>query len=112
MKQRIRKFIFRVCPVLLVLSFPISFIKWGSADALHGEGIPIPSVIWDRKSNYDSNTDQEASLDHANEFIDFPSPLAFVLNPIVIVLSILIVYLTVELIIFMIHKIRKKKNTD
>ena len=100
MKGRILRFIRYVCPVLLILGFPCSFIKWGAPDGLHGEGIPIPSVIWDKGSNYRSDTSP-----NDQQFLDFPNPLAIVLNPIVIAIIPLIIYIIIELLVFITRRL-------
>lgn len=42
------------------------FIPWGAADRLHGTGFPIAVVLWDVKGG---------------AMIDYPNPLAYLLNP-------------------------------
>ena len=45
-----------------------TFIPWGKPDAFHGRGLPFAGVMWDRPKGYDV-------------FVDFPDPLAVILNP-------------------------------
>jgi hypothetical protein len=47
------------------------FIPWHTASGLHrGSGSPIPIVIWERTGN--------------GSYIDFPIPLAFLVNPLAV----------------------------
>ena len=41
-------------------------IPWGNPDGFHGTGIPFASVYWDKPHG---------------TMIDYPNPLAFILNP-------------------------------
>ena len=43
------------------------FIPWGAENRLHGIGLPVAVVLWDVK---------DGSL------IDYPNPLAYVINPV------------------------------
>ena len=53
------------------LSFIGNTIPWGREDGFHGTGLPIANVIWDRPPDRD-------------RLIDYPNPLALILNPVLI----------------------------
>jgi hypothetical protein len=36
----------------LVVGFSCSFINWGRSEALHGQGLPFPVVIWEAGRDY------------------------------------------------------------
>jgi hypothetical protein len=47
------------------------FVPWHTASGLHrGSGSPVPMVIWERMGN--------------GSYIDFPNPLAFLINPLAV----------------------------
>jgi hypothetical protein len=71
----VKKFVIWLIPVSLFLGWTLSFVKWGDhtgAHGLYGRGIPFPSVLWDNPPQ------------NGGRFVDYPVPLAFILNPLVI----------------------------
>jgi hypothetical protein len=52
----------------IVVGTASSLIPWGTSDGFHGTGFPFFSVAWEKRPT---------------GFVDFPNPLAFILNPIV-----------------------------
>jgi hypothetical protein len=52
----------------------MSHIPWGEPSGFHGTGFPVFVVAWDRSPTN-------------GQFIDFPNPLGFVLNPLLIFLT-------------------------
>lgn len=93
MKRRFLLFCQAGAPFLLIAGIACSFVPWGGPGELHGEGFPVPSVIWDHANRY-----AEDPTIPDSEFLDFPNPLALILNPLLFLLSGLLVYLTLELI--------------
>jgi len=57
-----------------------SFIPWGSPSSFHGTGFPIFVVAWDRSP-------------HSGQFIDYPNPLGFVINPMLIFVAGIVAWL-------------------
>jgi hypothetical protein len=57
-------------PILIsiILGLLCSFIPWGDNSSFHGVGFPFAYVYWDKGQN-------------SGQFVDFPNPLAFILNP-------------------------------
>ena len=100
-------------PAILSVSFILSTvlgvvgtsIPWGTDDGLHGQGVPIPLVLWDRVSYY-----QTLKPGEQDYFIDFPNPLAYIENPLVLFVALLFVWAIIEgiLWLFGIRKRRKK----
>lgn len=58
-------------------------VDWGHPERFHGTGVPFATVYWDR----DKTT---------GRFIDFPSPHAFVLNPLAVFLAGVLPFLVVR----------------
>lgn len=64
-------------PGALLIGICLSFIKWGDhtgGHGLYGQGIPIPSVMWDNPPRY------------GGRFVDYINPLAVIENPVAIYL--------------------------
>ena len=80
-------------------------IPWGTDDGLHGQGVPIPLVLWDRVSYYHSLKPGEQDY-----FIDFPNPPAYIENPLVIFVALLFIWAIIEGILW-IFTIRKRRNS-
>lgn len=57
--------------ISVLASIPLEFVSWGDPGRIHGQGFPLPTVIWDRQ-------------DGSGPTVDFLNPLAFVLNPLLI----------------------------
>ncbi|MBI3270561.1 MAG: hypothetical protein HYZ53_16255 [Planctomycetes bacterium] len=55
--------------VSAVLGVCTTQLEWGSPDGFHGTGLPFAGVYWDKPPGKD-------------HFLDYPNPLAYVLNPI------------------------------
>ena len=83
-----------------------SFVPWGKEDGFHGQGVPIPSVYWDRASLYYADVTEENDY-----FIDFPNPLAFVLNPLVIFLFCTFAWGLVELVLFLVRRFVRRRRS-
>lgn len=64
--------IFKIWLIIsIMLGIALSFIRWGSLNAFHGQGFPIPVVLWDRSPV-------------TGEFIPYESYLGFLLNPLLV----------------------------
>ncbi|MEA3213536.1 MAG: hypothetical protein QOE70_6593 [Chthoniobacter sp.] len=58
----------------LFLGIGASFIPWGSPSTFHGTGFPVFVVAWEQSPS-------------SGQFLDYPNPLGFVLNPVLIFLG-------------------------
>jgi hypothetical protein len=102
----VRKWVFLVVVLfsltagLLGLSVP-----WGDPQGFHGEGLPIPGVIWDRASNYYQGYQPDS--DH---FIDFPNPYAIILNPLAFLVVCLVLWGLTELALLLVRKAREARS--
>ena len=70
-----KRFALSSFPITLLIGVILTFIKWGDqtgGHGLYGQGIPIPAVFWDNPPQYNGR------------FVDYPNPLAIILNPLVI----------------------------
>jgi hypothetical protein len=66
-------------PASVVIGAVCCHIPWGSPGRLHGKGLPIPAVIWDRPTG-------------SAQFLDYPNPWAYLLNPLILLIAGLICY--------------------
>ena len=83
-----------------------TFIPWGDPDGFHGQGFPVASVMWDKASNY---YEHPAPSDG---HIDFPNPLAIILNPIIYWILFLTLWGMIEGILFLIRRARRQSQAD
>ena len=60
--------------ISVIVSIPLDFLDWGNPEGFHGSGFPFSTVFWER----DRVT---------GGMVDFPNPLAFLLNPLVIFIA-------------------------
>ncbi|MCE9584099.1 MAG: hypothetical protein K8T20_16570 [Planctomycetes bacterium] len=65
--------------VSVVAGIAASNIPWGNPAALHGVGFPVAAVIWDKPPD-------------KAVFIDYPNPLAYVINPLALFVAGLLLY--------------------
>jgi len=79
--------------VCCVAGLICTFIPWGREDRFHGQGFPFAAVMWDKPEG-------------RSIFIDYPNPLAFLLNPLAFCLSGAVIGVTWWLI----GRIAKRKN--
>jgi hypothetical protein len=70
-----KKFALWFILISIIVGGFLSFIKWGDHSGKHGlygQGLPIPSVLWDNPPR------------HGGSFVDYPNPLAHLLNPLIV----------------------------
>ena len=75
----------------LILGIAASFIPWGSPSTLHGKGFPVFIIAWDRSPT-------------SGQFLDYPNPLGYVLDPLLVFLAGIMVRLLVRLVSFLRHR--------
>lgn len=85
-KAHLPDIIFWVMCASAVLAAIVSSIKWGEPDGFHGRGFPFASVYWDK----DLTT---------GRFLDYPNPLAPVMNFVVIFIAIAVILSVVLLLL-------------
>ncbi|WP_165788642.1 hypothetical protein [Rubritalea profundi] len=106
MKRRAKIF-FQFCtPILALLGFISSFIKWGRPDHFHGQSFPFPIVMWDKAKKYNEHLPENDET-----FIDFVAPQSLLLNPLAFILTGLCLYLLFELLLAttkLVKHLRKK----
>jgi hypothetical protein len=83
----------------VVWGFIVCFIPWGPDNGLHGQGFPVPSLLWDNASRYAPLAPGEI-----DRFIDFPNPLAVIENPIVYFVFLILLWGFIEGIVWLIKK--------
>ena len=64
---KLRSLILVWTPLSLLLGFGFTQIPWGDPEGFHGTGVPFASVYWDY-------------VDGATQPIDYPNPIAPLLN--------------------------------
>ena len=85
-----------------------SSIRWGPEDSFHGQGFPVPTVLWDRASIYYDHVTQEDDY-----FIPFCNPLAVFLNPLAVFLTAMSVWGVVEVGLFLARRfVRRHKHVS
>lgn len=70
-----------------------SFIPWGTPTTFHGSGMPVFIVAWGQSP-------------YTGQFVDFPNPLGFVLNPFVIFIAGFLLWLVFWLGYVLLRRIR------
>ena len=66
-----------------------SFIPWGAPERLHGVGLPVAAVLWDAPNG---------------TMIDYPNPLAYILNPVLGLLCGCLIFGFARLVVAIIRK--------
>jgi hypothetical protein len=63
----------------LISGIAMSNIPWGKPEGIHGVGYPVAGVIWDKPAG-------------KTVFVDYPNPLAYVINPLAVFVAGLMFY--------------------
>ena len=85
--------------VWLAVSFILgsigSFIEWGEPSGFHGEGFPLPIIVWDR-------------LPGREGLFDFPNPLGYIENPALIFVTGIVAWLLYRALCFTFRSLMRK----
>lgn len=105
-KNSKRRYVFIGIAVLsVVVGVAASFIPWDGEDGSHGMGFPISSVVFVKASHHYGDVAEENDY-----FIDFPNPLAYILNSLACLLFLSIVWGIVEAVFLFVRRVKKYGN--
>ena len=105
MMNRFKAFAVVVFPLAGVAGFLCSFIKWGNVSGFHGEGFPVPTVMWDNAYRYPGHS--HLPEDH---MIDFPNSFGIPLNILVFLIAGVVLFFIAEMCRFTLNRLRMERQ--